>query len=73
MERGFLTRDEFQRSADFSAADGSSPFVFDPGYDGPIQFVEGNAELLESMPDNSFDAYTISFGLRNVTDIPAGE
>jgi demethylmenaquinone methyltransferase/2-methoxy-6-polyprenyl-1,4-benzoquinol methylase len=29
-----------------------------------------NAEKL-SFPDNSFDAYTIVFGIRNVTDIPA--
>jgi demethylmenaquinone methyltransferase/2-methoxy-6-polyprenyl-1,4-benzoquinol methylase len=29
-----------------------------------------NAERL-SFPDNSFDAYTIVFGIRNVTDIPA--
>ena len=29
-----------------------------------------NAETL-SFPDRSFDAYTIAFGIRNVTDIPA--
>ena len=29
-----------------------------------------NAEVL-SFADNSFDAYTIAFGIRNVTDIPA--
>ena len=29
-----------------------------------------NAETL-SFPDKSFDAYTIAFGIRNVTDIPA--
>ena len=29
-----------------------------------------NAEIL-SFPDRSFDAYTIAFGIRNVTDIPA--
>ncbi len=29
-----------------------------------------NAEKL-SFPDSSFDAYTIAFGIRNVTDIPA--
>ena len=29
-----------------------------------------NAESL-SFPDSSFDAYTIAFGIRNVTDIPA--
>ena len=31
---------------------------------------EENAEIL-SFPDHSFDAYTIAFGIRNVTDIPA--
>jgi demethylmenaquinone methyltransferase/2-methoxy-6-polyprenyl-1,4-benzoquinol methylase len=31
---------------------------------------EENAEKL-SFPDRSFDAYTIAFGIRNVTDIPA--
>ena len=31
---------------------------------------EENAESL-SFPDRSFDAYTIAFGIRNVTDIPA--
>ena len=37
--------------------------------DGLIWQVE-NAEKL-SFDDNSFDAYTIAFGIRNVTDIPA--
>lgn len=32
-----------------------------------IEFVEGDAMNLP-FPDNSFDAYTIAFGLRNVTD-----
>ena len=32
-----------------------------------LGFVEGNAESLP-FPDNSFDLYTIAFGLRNVTD-----
>lgn len=32
-----------------------------------IGFVEGNAERLP-FKDNSFDYYTIAFGLRNVTD-----
>ncbi|NJC33099.1 demethylmenaquinone methyltransferase/2-methoxy-6-polyprenyl-1,4-benzoquinol methylase [Sphingomonas jejuensis] len=31
---------------------------------------EQNAETL-NLPDRSFDAYTIAFGIRNVTDIPA--
>jgi demethylmenaquinone methyltransferase / 2-methoxy-6-polyprenyl-1,4-benzoquinol methylase len=33
-----------------------------------ISFVEGNAESLP-FPDRSFDAYTIAFGIRNVTHI----
>ena len=37
--------------------------------DGLVWQVE-NAEKL-SFADNSFDAYTIAFGIRNVTDIPA--
>lgn len=33
-------------------------------------WAQENAESL-SLPDRSFDAYTIAFGIRNVTDIPA--
>lgn len=33
-----------------------------------LTWVEGNAECLP-MPDNSFDSYTIAFGIRNVTHI----
>lgn len=36
-----------------------------------LHFVEGNAEILP-FEDHSFDAYTIAFGIRNVTDIDAG-
>jgi ubiquinone/menaquinone biosynthesis C-methylase UbiE len=32
-----------------------------------LGFVEGNAERLP-FPDDSFDLYTIAFGLRNVTN-----
>lgn len=32
-----------------------------------LGFVEGNAEALP-FPDDSFDLYTIAFGLRNVTN-----
>lgn len=35
-----------------------------------LQRVTGNAEILP-FPDNHFDAYTIAFGIRNVTDIDA--
>ncbi|MCQ0989431.1 bifunctional demethylmenaquinone methyltransferase/2-methoxy-6-polyprenyl-1,4-benzoquinol methylase UbiE [Jiella marina] len=38
--------------------------------DGNLEFVEGNAESLP-LPDNSFDAYTIAFGIRNVPKIDA--
>ncbi|KAG0634435.1 UbiE/COQ5 methyltransferase [Tuber brumale] len=41
------------------------------GYDSNrISFRVENAETLESIPDNSVDLYTISFGIRNVTRIP---
>jgi len=33
-----------------------------------LSFVEGNAQSLQ-FADNSFDLYTIAFGLRNVTDV----
>ncbi len=36
-----------------------------------LAFVEGNAQSL-TFPDNSFDLYTIAFGLRNVTDVDMG-
>ncbi|CAM3035391.1 Ubiquinone/menaquinone biosynthesis C-methyltransferase UbiE [Sphingomonas antarctica] len=39
------------------------------GIDGLV-WTEANAEKLV-FPDRSFDAYTIAFGIRNVTDIPA--
>lgn len=38
------------------------------GYDSRARFVEGNAEALP-FPDSHFDAYTIAFGIRNVTRI----
>lgn len=34
-----------------------------------LSFVEGNAQDLHNFEDNSFDLYTIAFGLRNVTDV----
>ncbi len=39
------------------------------GLDGLV-WSEANAETLQ-WPDKFFDAYTIAFGIRNVTDIPA--
>ena len=40
------------------------------GLDENLVFVEGNAEELK-LPDASFDAYTIAFGIRNVPRIDA--
>ena len=37
---------------------------------GDLNWKVENAETL-TFADNSFDAYTIVFGIRNVTDIPA--
>lgn len=37
--------------------------------DGQATFQVGNAECLEGIPDNSVDAYTISFGIRNCTHV----
>jgi 2-methoxy-6-polyprenyl-1,4-benzoquinol methylase len=34
-----------------------------------ISWEEGNAENLSSIPDNSVDAYTIAFGIRNCTHV----
>ena len=34
-----------------------------------LSFQEGNAQSLTNFKDNSFDLYTIAFGLRNVTDV----
>eukprot|EP01095_Lingulamoeba_sp_RSL-Kostka_P007114 TRINITY_DN2243_c2_g1_i1.p1 TRINITY_DN2243_c2_g1~~TRINITY_DN2243_c2_g1_i1.p1 ORF type:complete len:358 (+),score=74.92 TRINITY_DN2243_c2_g1_i1:78-1151(+) len=34
-----------------------------------LQFVEGNAEKLTAFNDDTFDAYTIAFGIRNCTNI----
>jgi demethylmenaquinone methyltransferase / 2-methoxy-6-polyprenyl-1,4-benzoquinol methylase len=41
-----------------------------PRYGERLAFVQGNAEALP-FPDRSFDAYTIAFGIRNVTHIEA--
>jgi len=40
------------------------------GLEGRVSFMEGNAEALP-LPDRSFDAYTIAFGIRNVPRIEA--
>jgi demethylmenaquinone methyltransferase/2-methoxy-6-polyprenyl-1,4-benzoquinol methylase len=41
-----------------------------PRYGQRLAFVQGNAETLP-FPDRSFDAFTIAFGIRNVTRIDA--
>lgn len=37
-----------------------------------VAFIEGNAQALplDTFPDNTYDLYTIAFGIRNVTSIP---
>ena len=42
--------------------------VREAGLDDRITFAQGNAEAL-AFPDRAFDAYTIAFGIRNVTHI----
>jgi len=37
-----------------------------------LSFLEGNAQDLNNFEDNSFDLYTIAFGMRNVTDVDKG-
>ncbi len=44
--------------------------ALDSGRMGGIEWVVGDAQALP-LPDRSVDAYTIAFGLRNVTDISA--
>ncbi|KAK9242991.1 ubiE/COQ5 methyltransferase family-domain-containing protein [Lipomyces tetrasporus] len=36
-----------------------------------IEFKVQNAEVLDAVPDNSQDLYTVAFGIRNFTNIPA--
>ena len=62
--------------AEVVAAD-INPAMLDVGQDraaakgvAGVVWREENAEAL-SFPDHEFDAYTIAFGIRNVTDIPA--
>ncbi|GMM38129.1 2-hexaprenyl-6-methoxy-1,4-benzoquinone methyltransferase [Saccharomycopsis crataegensis] len=37
-----------------------------------IEFLQQNGQVLDKIPDNSKDVYTIAFGIRNFTDIQAG-
>jgi len=62
--------------ADITVAD-INPAMLDVGMDRAMKrgidglvWTEANAETLQ-FPDRFFDAYTIAFGIRNVTDIPA--
>lgn len=41
--------------------------LLDHGYQGNLEFVQGDAQYLP-FPDDSFDCVSIAFGLRNVTD-----
>ncbi|CAN3363928.1 2-methoxy-6-polyprenyl-1,4-benzoquinol methylase, mitochondrial [Diutina catenulata] len=43
-----------------------------PGQRERVQFLVQNGETMESIPDNSKDVYTVSFGIRNFTNIQAG-
>ncbi|WBW75348.1 C-methyltransferase [Schizosaccharomyces osmophilus] len=36
---------------------------------GRVDFIEQNAEVLDKIPDNSIDIFTIAFGIRNCTHI----
>ena len=38
---------------------------------GQLDFIEANAEDLQSFESNSLDLYTVAFGIRNFTDKPA--
>jgi demethylmenaquinone methyltransferase/2-methoxy-6-polyprenyl-1,4-benzoquinol methylase len=65
-----------ERGANITVAD-INPDMLSVGMDRAVKrgidtlvWSEQNAEKL-SFPDRHFDAYTIAFGIRNVTDIPA--
>lgn len=38
------------------------------GYEKDLSFLEANAESIPSLVDDSYDLYTIAFGIRNVSD-----
>ena len=63
VQYGYLSESTASPAAPASASSSSSSHI-------GLAFVEGNAEKLP-FDDNSFDAYTIAFGLRNVTDTAA--
>ena len=78
METGdiaFRIDDASHRSADVTVLDINESMLrvgsdraAKAGRGDNIRFIEGNAEALP-FPDNHFDAYSIAFGIRNVTDI----
>jgi len=46
-----------------------SKAILSPGQRDRVDWLEGDAENLHKIPDNSFDAYTIAFGIRNCVHI----
>ncbi|MDI1489620.1 MAG: 2-hexaprenyl-6-methoxy-1,4-benzoquinone methyltransferase [Ramalina farinacea] len=42
-----------------------------PSYTDRLSYLEADAQLFPSIADNSIDLYTVAFGIRNFTDIPA--
>ncbi|KAL2819588.1 ubiE/COQ5 methyltransferase family-domain-containing protein [Aspergillus cavernicola] len=50
-------------------AEGKKRSIQTPYYNsGRLSFMQGNAEHMPSIPDNSVDLYTVVFGIRNFTD-----
>jgi ubiquinone/menaquinone biosynthesis C-methylase UbiE len=47
----------------------SEDIIADGHHQSSLSFVQGNAQDLCDFEDNTFDLYTIAFGLRNVTDV----
>jgi 2-methoxy-6-polyprenyl-1,4-benzoquinol methylase len=43
--------------------------VLSPSEQTRIDWLEGDAENLSTIPDNSFDIYTIAFGIRNCVHV----
>jgi 2-methoxy-6-polyprenyl-1,4-benzoquinol methylase len=51
---------------------GGAPSAGAAAADDPeMEWMEGDAEVLAGIPDNSVDLYTIAFGIRNVTHVDA--
>lgn len=71
----FLLRERLGKDADITLCDLTPDMLsvgrdraLDRGFASGLNWSAGNAESLP-FPDNSFDVYTIAFGLRNVTHI----